>query len=128
MSADVDSIRGRLDLDHIALLAGAVASKIAGDGWAAVELCPGDMTRYHVIVTPNEAMREEPEGDATWDVIGRGWIVTLANCSGRSWQWDGSGGLHPSYVTNAWTTDGHLWTGVVLAEFLNRLAEQLERS
>lgn len=125
MTMTTTDIRARLNLDHIELLAGAAASKINGDGWAAVSLTPGDMTMYRIIITPNEAMREEPEGEATWDVVRRGWIVTLVNCAGRAYEWGGDDGMDPSYVSNAWTTDGSTWTGVVLAEFLNRLAAQL---
>jgi hypothetical protein len=106
------AIESRLNLDHIVNAAATAADVLAERGYAIVELTPGDATRYEIVIAKRG---------------GRGFIVSLASFNGRSYPWDGQP-VHPSYVTGKWTNPtsaGSEWTGVVLAYFLNRLAERL---
>lgn len=122
----IESIRDSINLEHIDLVAGACSSKIAGDGWAAAMLTPGDCTQYHVIVTPNEVMVEQPDGDCAWERRhGGGWIVSVAMGWGAAHVWHGGSDMEVDYVAEHWVLSGNLWTAVVLTEFLNALGGHL---
>jgi hypothetical protein len=118
--SDVYRQIGEDGLRHIGLMAGAASGHILVHGWAAVRLTPGDMTMYRIIIAPNEEMAASPDGGVVWDVINAGWVVA---CADGSYPWTGHH-VDPSYVASKWTR-GHLWTAVIIAEFLNRLGRYL---
>ncbi len=121
---DVDEIRSRLDMKAIGLAAAWAARELADSKSAMVDLAPGDMTLYRIIVL---APQFKWVGSVTTAWSG-GYIVALANCSGRTYPWMGHNHNDPGYVAEKWTEDARIWTGVVLATFLDRLAEHLQES
>ena len=114
-------ISERLDLDHIAHMARRARTGLRLFGVARVELTPDDGTRYEIIVT-NLRLTSR---DGSLRRYGGDYVVSLVNCSGSSYYWNG-GHMESGYVTVKWVADDRLWTGVVLTEFLNALSAELE--
>lgn len=112
-------IREQIDLGHIDTMAREAAMYVHGSSVARVELTPGDMTRYEIIIV-HCALQQEGDVHIHW---GGDYVVTLVNCDGRSYYWNGDQ-LHVGYVQDKWVD--RLWTAVVLTEFLNRLSVHLE--
>lgn len=118
---DID-FDARLDGAHIRAAAVWVADQLAATGVARVRITPGDMTAYEVIVVG----REVPEWEADRSTTLRLYRVVLANSFGAAYPWGGDP-VDPSYAGQKWTnpTCGEgprLWTGEVVARFLNALA------
>ena len=118
----VATIRRSLDLEHIQKGAAWAAYRLHMHGVAAVDLTPGDATCYQFVLTHVQRWAADDVRPA------RDYLVVLANDFGRAHGWAGHGGIVPSYAAAKWTTDPHhVWTGVVVAEFLNAVAAHMER-
>lgn len=111
-----ERILDRLDRDHIMAMANIARNRLEEHGVARVELTPNDGTRYEIVVTDAPL-----ESRAFTKEFGGAYVVSLVNCDGRSYYWNGTP-MHVEYVTVKWAGDGRLWTGVVLTEFLNQLS------
>lgn len=112
--SDADVLE-RLDVEHIRQAAEWVANRFtAGFLSARVNLTPGDMTCYAVVVTAPQLVWPDGENHE--------YIVALVNNGGGTYPWAGET-VHPGYATQKWGITR--WTGVVTAAFLNALAECL---
>jgi len=118
MSA-ASEIELRLDRPHIVAAATWVAECIRLRGAGAADVTPGDATRYRFLVS------RLPVWTASGCNEPREYTVVLACAFGEAYLWAGHGGMDPGYCAAKWTRDGLLWTGVVVAVFLNALAEIL---
>lgn len=116
-----DDITSRLNLEHIEAAAAWAAQRLAQSSCAVVHLTPGDATRYEVVViaSQNYYAAEGERHDLVKD-----YLVVLANDFGRAYPWSGQE-VHATYAASKWAHDGRLWTGVVMAQFLNALWAQL---
>lgn len=121
---EIQTIIDRLDTTHIDTAAKAAFIGLKAVGAARVDLTPGDMTIYRIIILAPD-FRYWADGKMTTSPRD-GYLVTLAGGKGRTWTWHGDLFAHWSYVADKWTDDGNMWTGVVLAEFLNRLGAFLQ--
>jgi hypothetical protein len=113
-------IRSRLDLEHIADAATVAATALRYVGHARIELTPGDMTRYPiVIVVPGKRWSRNGLADvADYD-------VALQHSAGHCYPWNPANVyVSPGYAAEKWTTN-QIHTGVVMSEFLNALAREL---
>lgn len=127
MTITDEEIARRLDLTHIQAAAELVAETLDLEGAAGSEchdavclgLTPGDMTVYHLILVAPHVPR-----------IGQGnqhadeYMVTLANSFGGTSPWAPQY-IDPTYAASKWTKNASptdLWTGAVVATFLNALA------
>lgn len=118
-----DDIRSRLNLEHVYSAAHWAADVLHGAADSAiVDLAPGDHTKYRIAVLAPQFRWTGRDARTDWHGE---YLVTLVNCSGATYPWNGQVGVHPSYAAAKWTTDGARWTGVVLAAFLNALAGYL---
>ena len=114
----------RLDGEHIRAAAWWAAQQLAADGFARVQLTPGDLTAYDVVVVApcprwenGRTQRSDP------------YMVVLTNSFGAAYQWHAEP-LVAGYVGAKWTNSSvaagpRLWTGEVLSRFLNALAEAI---
>lgn len=105
--------------EHIAAAAAWAGRMLKNTGRAAVQLTPGDATRYDVVVTLVDSLWI---GSSGVDAAMQGAVVTLANFN-TSCYWSGT------YMTPQYAADklgnGSRVTGSVMAEFLNGLAEHV---
>lgn len=113
-----EEILERLDVEHIDSMAHQAALALEGCGAVRVELTPGDATRYEIIIYGLPLITAD--GSRHW---GGDYVVTLVNCDGRSYYWNG-GHLNVGYVQEKWVD--RLWTAVVLTAFLNAVDCHLE--
>ncbi len=121
-SERAQQIATSLDQDHIRSAAHFAGVQLRGAGHAVINLEPGDVTRYTIIVT---APGPSYSGWQNEVVDERHYLVA---CSfGPVYPWTGSR-IDWSYVQSKWVSDGRTWTAVVIAEFLNALAEQIEEN
>ena len=108
-------IQARLNLDHILVHAKNVADTLERQPYDIVELTPGDMTSYLILVLDHHGIQR----------IGNRYYVALLNHSQLGYTWDG-GHTTPEWVHNHWgakfTADK--WTSVVLSTFLNLLSAE----
>jgi len=113
-----EEILSRLDSDDIAAAAVHAAHVLAQRGAAVLELTPGDSTVYRIMLAAPWI--------GTWTTVGtkprKNFWVALLNCSGTGYEWTGEH-VDPDYAAAKWTHNDHRWTGVVLAAFLNTLAD-----
>jgi hypothetical protein len=119
MSGDVERIRDRLDLGQIGSRADIAAWQLrdpAHGGVATIVLHPGDATSYPIIVVGPSRNMGFGGGD---------YLVCLASGFGRAYAWAGQP-MHADYCADKWSSDGNLWTGVVIAEFLSALSDALK--
>lgn len=116
--ADVDIIRERLDLDHIRRAAAFAAQELHSGYAAGVDLTPGDATRYQIVVSR----------PLVWTADGlhrpKNYAVSVICGGSAAYPWSGAP-VDASYAASKWTQEGHIWTGVVVAEFLNALADAI---
>lgn len=123
-----DTIRLNLDLAHIHDGARWAANQLRRDRHSdptssvvVAHITPGDMTCYTFIVCSPHT----PQWGAGPKVCDP-YHVTLT--LGDSYPWRGKPTLSPEYAASKWGgRNGNLWTGVVVAEFLNQLALELVR-
>lgn len=107
-------IVAHLDRPTIEAAATAAAAQLRSSPAACVGFGPGDATYYRfVVVHPERALGSPGE-----------YLVCLATGFGRSYPWNPKWPIYPDYAATKWA-DGHEWTGVVVAEFLNALSERL---
>lgn len=118
MALTDEEILSRLDSNHITHAAVHAAHVLAHRGAVVLELTPGDGTCYRIMVAAPWI--------GTWTEEGvkprKNFWVALLNCSGLGYEWPGLS-LDPGYAASKWTHNDHRWTGVVLAAFLNALAD-----
>jgi hypothetical protein len=121
LNEDHDRIVARLNLNHIDNAARHAAVDLDIRGAARVELTPGDGTVYRIGIFGKDAplFRDGELVRGTRDH----WVMLMLG-RGTAYEWSGDHDLHWSYVADKWA-DGEMYTGVVLAEFLNRLAALL---
>jgi hypothetical protein len=116
-----DVIRAHLNVETITRVAQWAARMLNADGLAIVDLAPGDMTLYKIhVISPGQPKLTEFGAVAHTN----DYSVTLATSFGATYPWRGHR-MEAGYVTDKWVNDDRLWTGVVLTEFLNALAEAL---
>lgn len=110
-----DAIRATLDLKHInaAAIWAEVSTRLHGVGY--VKLTPGDATVYPIIVVRAPVFNGDQMGR---EVTPRDYMVAVVASFGNAYQWAGQQ-LQPDYVASKWTSDGNMWTAVVVTEFLN---------
>lgn len=98
------------------------ADALPAYGYVAVDLTPGDQTRYRVIIT-------QPLNVHVWDELGHrivesaDRIVTVSTSRvGNSYPW-ASNEIHWAYVLTQWALDE--WTARVVARLLALVATKL---
>lgn len=103
----------------ISQMALVAANALLSKGVAWVDLQPGDMTRYEIVIVAPSIVPSKADGSG---YPSGGAIVTVANF-GTTGMWSGT------YVTQGWATslwgDGNQQTGKVIGLFLNALAKIL---
>ncbi|MCB0968628.1 MAG: hypothetical protein KDB37_17485 [Ilumatobacter sp.] len=120
MGMTIDQIRERLDSIEIRAAAGYAAAQLHERGSASVVLCPNDGTRYDIIIV-DRAGSYVSEGEHH----PRDFMVATTVEGGACYQWRGVP-IHPDYAAEKWGHD-RTWTGVVFADFLTLVAEELDR-
>jgi hypothetical protein len=112
---DPEAILARLGHpENIDIIAREAAKSLAERGFAYVVLEPGDATSYPFVIAGPDTRIGRPN---------REYMVSLAASFGRSYPWGGIA-LQCDYCAVKWA-DGHEYTGVIVAEFLTRLAAHI---
>ena len=97
-------------LPTIEASAATAALNLSENGYAHVVLEPDDGTRYEFMLVRR---------------VGPGAPYLFASSFGAAYPWTGNPTMPPDYATGHYVGNGATWTGVVIALFLNAVAENL---
>jgi len=114
------TIEDHLDLAHIDAAAKWAARMLVETGSARVELTPGDMTRYRVMVGGFGLVwtRDGTQNQQEY------WVSLLGAAFG-GYPWNLDFHVDAGYAAEKWSSDSNPWTGAVVAAFLNALRAHL---
>lgn len=98
------------------------AERLRLDGLAVMGFSPGDATFYPITV--RDSTRWPRSHSRAGGSDGARYTVSVDASFGGSYPWLGCS-MDWSYCAQKWTRNGHIWTGMIVAEFLTALSRAL---